>query len=446
MKNIKNYLVLIAVVIGLLSGCIKSESVTSLGSNINLVQFTHGEISCEPLQPSIQDSGVLLINAPIDVSCQKTFKVTTDTCDVRLRLEDDIIVEREIKSEICDINGNLYTSTDYSNCVEVPIAKTNDIIDTGRSGFFADKKGAIYLLRTNLPSGKVLRIKSINKVLPFSSFDEGLFSVFITYRPYGIYKRDTMQGSGVLKTQNCIAIPDDIDNKLVIQATDSSEYTNLFNKKNYMFANQKIDYISRPVLVPFTTEKVKLINGKYGYCQAKQSVTSFAYYGLEMITVFDSNKYYYVGDDILQDVECCTGDKTIGQTCVGEHWVDDDDEISCSTTNPCPIRFETKYGEKQVYYQKCVNGQCNNIVRTVECTSNLDCKEKEGGICRADFTCFYRSSGCVKNADCLEGEICKDGACTKKYYTLIWVIVIAAFTIILTIVIISINNRKRKKK
>ena len=36
--------------------------------------------------------------------------------------------------------------------------------------------------------------------------------------------------------------------------------------------------------------------------------------------------------------------------------------ISCSTTNPCKIQFDTRYGEGRTYHQECRDGYCVNII------------------------------------------------------------------------------------
>lgn len=448
MKTTTKYAIIGVLVLGLIlisvgiSGMFTGLTVSNIENNINLVQFTHGEISCIPLSSSIQDSQLLLLNSPSDISCQKTFKVTTDSCDIKLRLEDNIFAQREIEYQICTINGNLYTSTDYSNCVSVK-KLTNDVYDSGSSNIFRDKKGSIYRLETNFPSNKVLRITNIHNPVLFDDFNDGLFSTYVTYRPFKLYRHDVLGGNGILQGENCIQIPDISRKGLVVQATESGEYNKLFNFNNYMYANERFDYISQPVLVPFSQNRLKLINEIYGYCQNKQNIQSSAYFSIEKVTTSQNLNYYYVSHDIIQDnVVCCDGDKRLGQTCQNNQWIDDV-SLQCSLTVPCPIKFETKYGEKQVYYQKCNSGKCDNVVRNVECTQNSDCNAQQGGVCRTDFTCYYISSGCKTNNDCLEGEQCVNAVCEQKSSNPLWLWVIIGGVLIATsIVIFRLIKRK----
>lgn len=422
--------------------------VTNIDTSMHLVQFTHGELMCIPMGASIIDSGLLSISEssyPIEISCQKTFKVTTNQCDIKLKLQEDVVFSRNIYYKICDFKEgeNLYISSNYENCVSYNV-NTNDIFDTRITTWLKDKTGSVYVLQRNFPSNKVLIITDIRSDLPLSKDKETIYKPFITYQKYGIYKTDVLGGNGVLQAQHCVAIPDSIDNKLVIQATDTQEYTKLFDKQNYMYANERIDFISQPVLVPFTSDRLKLINGVYGYCQATENVNTFAYYAVEQVSTFDNSKYYYVDrSNPLQTIPCCNGEKKLGQTCVNENWVSDSSDIPCSISNPCKIQFEVRYGEQQVYYQKCISGTCSNQIRTVECTQDKDCLDKQGGVCKADFTCFYRSSGCGTSDDCLDGETCINGSCTVEETSYLWWIIGGVILIILVIIIVSSVGKRK---
>jgi len=427
----------------------KSASVTSLDGSFQLAQFTHGIISCEMSNTVAVESAAIQYTGAADYSCMNTFKVTTDQCDLKMKLLQPIYFSRNINYEVCDIvpstSDSLYTSTNYQNCVPGTL-NTNNIFESGYKGglFTRDQTGAVYDLRLSLPANKVFRVKKIQSSALLSGEDKsGLFSMFIQYKPYGIYRTDILNGNGWIQKENCIAVPTDVQKNMVISATESGIYTNLFDKQNFMYANEKIDYLSQPVLIPFSTSKLKQINGVYGYCQAKTTIAGSAYFGIESVTAFNLYKYYYVTSKILQDnVECCNGDVTVGKVCQNEKWVSDTTELQCSAAQPCPIQFDTRYGDKQVYHQTCSNGKCINAITTVECTSSADCLQKTGGICRADFTCYYRASGCSVNSDCLNGQECLNAVCTdQKNSSYMWWIVGALVLIIVIIIAVLIAKK-----
>lgn len=418
-------------------------SVTSIDTNIDFVEFTHGEVSCIQ-KGNIVDSSTIRVDKPMDISCLKTFKITSNQCDVKLQLAQDIFAARKIEYDICTISGNnLYTSTTYTNCVSGIKYATADLTrDSGSTNWFGiDKAGNVYNFIT-LTSTQVLRIKNIQSTIGFS-FDPNTVLFFIRYQPYAIHRQDTMIGNGFL-SDSCLSIPSEAYGRLVAQATDSQEYNNLFTKTNYMYANQRFDYISTPVIVPFDENKMEKINGVYTLCAQKDSVTSSAYFAIEKITLSSGNSYYYPDySNIVKDnVQCCNGDIKPGYYCNNELWVLDSVPQECSTSDPCKIQFETKYGAKQVYKQQCVSGTCENIIRNVECTENSQCLTQTGGYCSIDYTCHYISSGCQANADCLVGETCEDGKCIYKEETsYFWYVVIGFVVLVLIIIIIVIITK-----
>jgi hypothetical protein len=208
----------------------------------------------------------------------------------------------------------------------------------------------------------------------WGKMDNQFGSYSVEYSNYVLLRTDALNGGVVQLSETC-ANPKTNAQKLQL---DLILKTNLADKNAFIQSisidrlkpEERWNYVSNIVMAVVNLETY---SGQDAVCQNN------IMYGLSEISTISGKNYSVVDQSkTLGGVDCCNGDVKLNQVCKDHKFVSLD-QAECSVSKPCPLvdwQIDTKDAyRKTLIQQNCVNGKCVLQNKTVECTSNIACKE-----------------------------------------------------------------------
>jgi len=196
-----------------------------------------------------------------------------------------------------------------------------------------------------------------------------------SYKLYQLVDRNYLNGGTKTASENCANPKNWAEQKgleIVVK-------TNLVNKNAYvedimvdrLAPGSYWNYISDIVMTMATVEDY---NGQTAVCQNSYM------YGLSDVKTISGTTYKVIdsGKDYGK-VECCNAGDCNGINFACEnHKCVDSSKATCSITKPCPYQdtwnvYTKDKTRKTIFSQECVDGQCLEKTKSVECTSNYEC-------------------------------------------------------------------------
>ena len=413
---------------------------------------TYGFIRCDQASSGVRSDYTMFSDVPL-INCQSAGDTLAQYCTITFKMPSS----SEIGSTLSVKNSALL----YTVCTQGQTCALNEgdaatQVIYARS-LFIDSSHVNEEINVPLVPGQFIKAQYMQSGIVSSPalVSKGRWSISLT--PYNLVKYD------VFSQQNGATLPNSRDcaydgaiNELnyVIEAVKGNgalsktlPTSNAITPQAIRARGARTVYISNFVAID---PQYSLFNNSQNYCYDKKI------YAVE--TVVTPGGSYKVANTnsnaIVSTVDCCNqADVPTGYTCVNFKKVAiSSGQTGCSALNPCPVIGYQPIPGRQVVYQTCDSGVCNNHQKTVACNYDEEC---------ANGYCDKNSADPTKNV-CKQispQQYCGNGVCEARYgetaqscpkdcaasgtnYTL-WFIIIGVLLVI--VIVLSVYLAVKKK-
>lgn len=241
-------------------------------------------------------------------------------------------------------------------------------------------------------------------------------SLDVTYKPFSLIRNDPLRGGRQeISSVGCQVPTSDVSWLKRVTGFSGSSNIDVWSGGSKLEVGQIINYISGDIVA---VNDGNLQSG--GWCIFENGVANI--YEIEQLTYGAGNEINRVNlDNRIGSNECCDGEVyPNNKICQNGEFISIE-EAECSSRRDCGTLEFFPIGSGSIGRLDCVNEKCETVdIRTVECTSDQQCKTNEK-CSRNTFICEVVSAQggtgeetqdtCTTNADCLNGLSCLEGVC-----------------------------------